>query len=205
MKKSTYKNCNAGHFYPASLDKCPFCKSENIGSGNEGSNEEKTLMMGNQGNNDDKTLITGDDNQKTTPLINVQNSGGGDDDRTVVVTGKPLSGEQQETYRATRKLVGWLVSYTLHELGVDFRLYEGQNVIGRDPKANIRIVEDTAMSSTHATMLYRGNSLYFRDEMSTNPSFINGEEVLPGNTIKLNDGDKILVGNTLFTLRMAIL
>ena len=32
----------------------------------------------------------------------------------------------QEVGRENRKLAGWLVSYTLNPLGMDFRLYEGK-------------------------------------------------------------------------------
>jgi pSer/pThr/pTyr-binding forkhead associated (FHA) protein len=41
--------------------------------------------------------------------------------------------------------------------------------------------------------------------MSTNPSFVNGEEVMPGNTVKLKDGDSIMVGKTVLLLRYAML
>lgn len=41
--------------------------------------------------------------------------------------------------RATRKIVGWVISYTLDEMGVDYRIYEGRNTIGCDPKTPFRL------------------------------------------------------------------
>jgi len=133
--------------------------------------------------------------------------GSGDDGRTVVVSSAKKSGEPGDVPKSTpsRKLVGWLVSYTINELGIDFRLYEGQNNIGRDGKNTIRITEDSSISSHHATILCRGGQFYLRDEMSTNPSFVNGEEVMPGNTIKLKDGDSIMVGKTVLLIRFSAL
>jgi hypothetical protein len=202
MSKSSYKNCSSGHFYPASLDKCPFCKSEvnevkqnNIVT----DNSDKTLIVGNQNQTgEDKTVIENQGKTEVYPVGNYEPQG----DKTIVVS----SGEsKKETVSYSRKLVGWLVSFTINENGVDFRLYEGQNVIGRDVKSDIRVVEDPSLSSKHATILYRSAGMYLRDEMSTNPSYVNGEEVMPGNTVKLNDGDSIQVGNTIFTLRFAVI
>jgi hypothetical protein len=204
MKQSSYKNCSSGHFYPASLDKCPFCKSEvnenkSAGSGNE--NGDKTLMMGNQNlDNADKTVIEGTENK--TVAYGSGNVETNSDKTMIVSTG--TNNEKKEVVNFSRKLVGWLVSFTINENGVDFRLYEGQNVIGRDVKSDIRVVEDPSLSAKHATILFRNGGMYLRDEMSTNPSFVNGEEVMPGNTVKVNDGDNIQVGKTIFTLRFAI-
>jgi hypothetical protein len=51
-----------------------------------------------------------------------------------------------ETARQTRKIVGWIISYSLDAMGLDFRIYEGNNTIGRDPENTITVASDSANS-----------------------------------------------------------
>lgn len=102
-----------------------------------------------------------------------------------------------------RKLVGWLVSFTLDESGRDFRLFEGKNLLGRNLSNDIRISQDGKISGEHATILYRGESFYVKDEMATNPSFHNEKEIKPGQTVEVKDGDTLKFGSNTFILRKA--
>ncbi len=105
--------------------------------------------------------------------------------------------------RSKRKLVGWLVSFTIDELGIDFRLYEGKNTIGSAPGNEITITGDKIVSSKHATVLFRKNKFRLKDEFSTNGTFLNGED-LDDEVLVLNDGDIIKVGDTLLKFRSAL-
>ncbi len=213
-----YKNCDKGHFYPATFSSCPHCQNQPEEPYSSGAaarsfpdETEKTALMGNGGVNPTQSSSNlGGASSVNRDTVKVGTPFGGasaDDGRTVVVSSGRKTGDRGETTKATpsRKLVGWLVSYTINELGIDFRLYEGQNNIGRDGKNTVRITEDSSISSHHATILYRGGQFYLRDEMSTNPSFVNGEEVMPGNTVKLKDGDSIMVGKTVLLLRFSVI
>lgn len=206
-----YKSCEKGHFYASTFESCPHCKNQFDLPSNNSSSEsnehdtDKTKIIGQSVNTTEN--VSGIDKtigNKTQRVSGQHSFPTNDDDKTRVVS-NPGKNPQSQSPSASRKLVGWLVSYTLSDLGVDFKLYEGQNVIGRDHNCNVRITEDSSISSKHATLLFRGNHFYLRDEMSTNPSFINQEEVMPGNTIKLNDGDKIRVGDTELCLRYALI
>lgn len=115
----------------------------------------------------------------------------------------PAPGVQKEAPRAQRKLVGWLVSYTIDDLGIDFRLYEGKNLIGSAPANEITIPNDKLVSSTHATILFRKNKFRLKDEFSTNGTYLNGED-LDDEVLVLNDGDVIRVGDTLLKFRSAL-
>ncbi len=208
-----YKNCEKGHFYPANLGSCPHCDAQNDsgfiqpeGNGRGIDDTDKTAIMGNKGDSTPGTMVA--DNQRETPLGETIPLGSpvsgysGSADRTVVFSGTGKKDDEKGSQpTSARKLVGWLVSYTITEFGVDFRLYEGQNNIGRDSSCTIRITEDSSISSKHATILFRNDQFYLRDEMSTNPSFVNGEEVMPGNTVRLNDGDSITIGKTELLVR----
>jgi len=111
-------------------------------------------------------------------------------------------GAQKEAPRAQRKLVGWLVSFTIDPLGIDFRLYEGKNMIGSAPGNEITILGDKLVSSKHATILFRNGKYRLKDEFSTNGTFLNGSD-LDDEVLNLTDGDIIKVGSTLLKFRSA--
>jgi hypothetical protein len=186
MANPSFKTCKEGHFYPSSNDQCPYCKKSNNDTSSENTvkipslNEEKTEMI----------------EEKTNTPVGI-NEG----DKTIIFSGDNATENKPQTN--IRRLVGWLVSYTLNENGIDFRLYEGKNTVGRAMESNIRISQDKMLSSLHATILYRGDSIYFKDEMSSNPSFVNEEEVMPGDTAKLKDGDVLKIGENTYLLRMS--
>lgn len=99
---------------------------------------------------------------------------------TIVTTGNKL-GVQQGTKIFTssnpaqeRKLVGFLVSYDLDERGKSFPLFEGKNLVGSDVVCDIVIENVPAVSGKHLSILYRKNVFSFKDEFSTNGTYING-------------------------------
>ena len=104
--------------------------------------------------------------------------------------------------RSSRKLVGWLVSYTLNDMGVDFKLFEGRNVIGRDLDCQIS-VNDPSVSAKHAVLLFRAGHYSITDQQSTSGTFVNGEDIELAPRY-LNDGDTIRVGKTAFKFRTSL-
>lgn len=126
---------------------------------------------------------------------------GEEDEVETVVT--PNGGEKvQRVYREARKLVGWLVSYTLDPLGVDFKLYEGRNVIGRDMDCSITLA-DKMVSAKHAVLLFRANKYSITDTQSSHGTFVNGEDI-ELEPRYLNDGDVITIGQTVLKFRSAL-
>ena len=119
--------------------------------------------------------------------------------RTVFGDGSDVS----SGYRTTRKLVGWLVSYSLDKMGVDFKLYEGRNIIGRDMDCNIT-VNDGMVSGKHAVLLYRANKYSITDSQSSHGTFVNGEDI-DLDPRYLSDGDTIKIGQTTFLFRTSLL
>ncbi len=105
----------------------------------------------------------------------------------------------QQTYREARKLVGWLVSYTLDPLGVDFKLYEGRNIIGRDMDCGIT-VNDNMVSSKHAVLLFRAGKYSITDSQSSHGTFVNDADI-ELDPYYLQDGDVIRIGQTVFKFR----
>ena len=115
-----------------------------------------------------------------------------------------INGQQAKVVseRSRRKLVGWLVTYSLDAMGVDYRLYEGKNIIGRDPRVQITI-PDPAISNTHATIRYLKGKFAIKDEMSSHGTSVNDKDIELG-AVYLNDGDLIQIGHTTLKFRIAL-
>jgi len=216
------KKCPNGHYYNDALPSCPYCSPDEsadvfdqtevpAGMDNDETagfddsiespdsfSANETIPFGGNRSSSGTDLIGG--GIAASPFLSGDT---GDSDKTIIIDGASPGGEQQENTRPNRKLVGWLVSYTLDELGMDFRLYEGKNVIGSDVSSDIAVLQDKSVSGKHATILYRNNKFLLRDELSTNGTFLNGE-IVEVETPVLQDGDIIKVGNTVFKFRTAL-
>ena len=183
------KQCINGHYYDSNIygDVCPFCPK---GTG--------TLINGGEtviGGDDGRTSIENSDNSATIPFAHQSLSQTGPVGGTVIRT----VGTSGETV-STRKLVGFLVTYDLLASGKSFNIYEGKNLVGSDSICDITITNDKSISGRHLTILFRASSFLFKDELSTNGTFINGEMKDEG---ALTDKDVIIIGATKFVF-MAI-
>lgn len=223
-----FKRCPNGHYYNESLTKCPYCPAtvtEKTAADNatsaEGAEFEKTrvvnpvsevsasTVVANSAANNRTQIVNSDvsrtmiNNMESKPSGNIfENSSFGktriidpDSSEEPTPDGKPAQA------RSTRKLVGWLVSYTIDEMGIDFKLYEGRNTIGTKPDNTITIINDSSISSHHVTILYRTGKYKIKDEMSSNGSYLNGVEMEAGDVYDLSDNDNIKLGNTEFKFK----
>lgn len=207
----SFNVCPSGHYYASSLNNCPFC-SPRGDSNRSNPNPDSTQVMG--GDADRTQVMGGGSDDRTQVMYGSSPSSKGsnesfDDDKTIIqrpVTNKSAGdgSEPSAPANSSRKLVGWLVSFTHDPFGTDYRIFEGQNTIGRETSSTIRIIHDKSISSRHATLLVRGGSFFVKDELSANPSYVNDQEVPPGSTVQLKDGDRIRFGATDFLFRTAI-
>ena len=221
MANGEFKKCLNGHYYQGAT--CPYCKGNSQGGGNP-TNLKTEAFIGGGGNTGAKTeAFPGGGASSTGTKTQVYEGFGGDtngytqpygsDGSTVVAPkqGRPanrtvfggeeesLSPDGQPTYRETRKLVGWLVSYTLDTMGVDFKLYEGRNIIGRGADCSISI-NDNMVSAKHSTLLFKAGRYAIKDEMSSHGTIVNGNDI-GLDPCYLQDGDEIKMGNTVFKFR----
>lgn len=188
---SEFKLCKNGHYYQQSLVECPYCPKPlsqppvrqaditQFTSEPELKSVEKTSSMSES------------TNQPTS-------SQPGNLAKTQIYTGEETSAGQPLPKAAPRKLVGWLVSFTVDPNGADFRLYEGRNSVGSDSANDVVVRNDSAISGKHLTILYRMGGFKFKDELSTNGTYVNNAFTEEGD---LKDGDTIRVGNTTFKFR----
>mgnify|MGYP001027002001 CR=1 FL=1 len=222
-----FKKCSNGHFYKEDLNACPYCPGGNAGSTGAsgaddlgktmvtsvnpggGSNEAKTEVFGAGGSSDsEKTQVYGNAGStgnaggvSSAPKRDLNRTfiAGMDEEEGISGDGSSIKSEP----RATRRIVGWIISYELDPMGVDYRIYEGTNTIGRDPKNTIIITKDTTISSEHVTILYRKGKFKIKDRMTANGTYVNGEELEVEEAYDLNDGDTVKVGNTVFRFKSA--
>lgn len=183
-----YVRCPKGHYYKAEFEECPFCKAaEEFGKapGPVNSHEDSATRIS-------EPLPPARESSSATMLID--NS----------VRQDPESGgfRMYEDTRGYRRMVGWLVSYTIDEMGADFKLYEGRNMIGRDPSCAI-CIKDPAASSSHAMLLYRSGRYSIMDQQSTTGTFVNDEDI-ELEPHYLQDGDMIRIGQTVFKFKSSL-
>ncbi len=112
------------------------------------------------------------------------------DRRTVVVSSPDVAG------KGKGKIVGWLISYSRNQDGVDFRVRAGFNRIGAHPACDL-VLEDETVSGSHAVIVFRDGRCLIKDELSRNGTFVNGVEITEARV--LQNYDQILIGNTQLT------
>lgn len=216
-----FKKCDIGHFYKEDLSACPYCpggtgatdnsvgndlnKTVVSGGGNPSvdSDNVSTQVFGSQGNNtdSDKTKVFGSESVAAPGQpkrdLNRTFIAGGSNEASVPT----VSASIDSAPRSARRIVGWILSYTLDPMGVDYRIYEGNNSIGREPGNSITITKDTTISGKHSNILYKKGKFYIKDEMAANGTFINDEELEIEKAYSLKDGDIIRLGNTVFIFK----
>jgi len=118
-------------------------------------------------------------------VINISSPIGG----TIIDSGTSVK------HKEGKKLVGFLVSYSITPLGEFFPVFEGRNYIGRDNSSNICIQEDALISGKHFSILYRpvDKIFKFKDEQSSNGTFVNEKLSDEG---ELKNFDTIVIGST---------
>lgn len=203
---SEYKQCPNGHYYQGTT--CPYCKNGNNAQGSKTSLKTEIFEgeggagVGFQGTSA-ATVMDVDGNAATVLDNGASATNQHYSNRTVFGDEEETeTGKVEKTYRSSRKLVGWLVSYTLDDMGVDYKLYEGRNIIGRDNDCNIT-VNDKMVSGKHAVILFRADKYSISDQQSSHGTFVNDEDIeLAPHYIK--DGDIIRIGETVFKFRSSL-
>ena len=95
---------------------------------------------------------------------------------------------------SSKRIVGWVVVEKGPQREMDFRLYEGQNRVGRNAGSQV-VLSDPLAGGAHAVINCEGGRFEIIDLASTNGTFLNDR---PGKIIReeLNSGDVIHIGDT---------
>lgn len=185
-------------------------ETETFGSG-PSNNNDKTQVFGGGSGSDAPTELLSENKSTASPTNQKRNL-----DRTFIgsipdptIIDNALNAERlaspaaNNAPRAVRRIVGWLISYSLDPCGIDWRIYEGTNTIGRDPKNSIIISKDPSISSEHVVILYRRGKFKIKDKMTANGTFKNGEELDVEEAYDLVDGDNLKLGESTFKFKSA--
>jgi hypothetical protein len=98
-----------------------------------------------------------------------------------------------------RPLVGWLVALTGPQQGEDFRVRDGQNVIGSGGDADIRL-QGAGVAARHASLRHRDGAFALTDLDSNTGTLLN-EGVASIVRESLKDGDVIRIAEICLKFR----
>ena len=163
------KQCLSGHFYNALRhDECPYCSGES-------------------------------DLQSVFPSVAVPSVTVRIEQEKIPAQGRSglstVAVIQQET--GSDPVVGWLICLNGEKRGRDFRLHADNNFVGRDPRMDVCIEDDLAVSrNNHAVISFDEKTGKFFISMAEGRSIIrvNGQPML--STAELSAFDEIVIGNT---------
>jgi pSer/pThr/pTyr-binding forkhead associated (FHA) protein len=94
-------------------------------------------------------------------------------------------------------IVGWLVALDGPQQGEDFRLHDGQNLIGADPAVDVRL-HGAGIATRHASLRHRDAVFTLTDLDSVHCTFLNDTPTSIARET-LVDGDRVRIGTV--TLR----
>jgi diguanylate cyclase (GGDEF)-like protein len=99
---------------------------------------------------------------------------------------------RKELTRRSQRDRAYLIVLAGSDVGKMFKLDEGETVIGRSHRADIRL-DDDSISRMHVKLNLSGTSVGIEDLGSSNGTLVNGERITSHG---LRDGDKIRLGET---------
>lgn len=159
------KLCSNGHQIDDSWDICPYCQRTGYQTTGGGSSAKTRLEV--------DSIVA----PKTTATASAPSSR-----RTVLLSERPTP----------RNLVGWLVALDGEQKGEDFRVRDGQNIVGSAPDCDI-VLRDETISGKHASLRYKDGKFYLTDLDSTNGTFLNGSNEAAAR-VELNSDDMVRFG-----------
>jgi hypothetical protein len=106
----------------------------------------------------------------------------------------PAAGRKTVILTEKRKppVVGWFVALTGEQKGEDFRIRDGQNIIGSASDADV-VLRDTAVSGKHASLRYKDQKFFLTDLDSSNGTYLN-DGTTPIAREELKDNDVVRIG-----------
>lgn len=119
----------------------------------------------------------------------------------------PVADSAATQYHAVGPVGGGVVAVLICKDGTArdeiYKVFDGENIIGRGDEAQIRTdPRDQSISRAHAQIIHESGNFGIKPlKEGTNPTFLNEDEVSGG--APLGDGDLIRVGNTILKFRVS--
>ncbi len=124
------------------------------------------------------------------PNYSAQGAGGAQE-RTQAIDIRGLEKAQQQ------QVVGWIVAQSGNHRGMDFRLFDGKNVIGTAANCDL-VVTDPYLSARHCTIRYENGNFMIIDLDSRNGTYVNQKRI---SKEELIDNDTVRLGKTEFKFK----
>jgi len=109
----------------------------------------------------------------------------------------PAAGGRKTVLLAEKRkppVVGWFVALNGEQKGEDFRVRDGQNILGSSSEADI-VIHDATVTAKHASLRYKDGKFSLTDLDSSNGTFINDNSE-PIAREELKDNDVVRLGET---------
>jgi Inner membrane component of T3SS, cytoplasmic domain len=90
-------------------------------------------------------------------------------------------------------VVGWFVALDGEQKGEDFRLREGQNIIGSEAVCDV-VLTNSTISAKHASLRYKEGKFILTDLDSSNGSYLNSQTEAIARE-ELRDNDVVRLGD----------
>jgi Inner membrane component of T3SS, cytoplasmic domain len=94
-------------------------------------------------------------------------------------------------------VVGWLVAMNGMQKGQDFRVRDGQNILGSAPNTDVQL-NDATVSAKHASLRYKEGKFFLTDLDSSNGTYVNDKEAAKE---ELHDNDVIRAGEVVLKFK----
>jgi len=188
-----FKTCKNGHNYDAALNECPYCPKSEVATAVKTATQNQKTVIDKQAD-----IVTAPEISKTKTEA-VKPAATSPTPQKTIVQEEPGKEKPVPKTPASTKLVGWIVSYDLDSAGIDFKIYEGRNKIGRSNLCNI-VVNNASISEEHALLYYGDNKLILQDELSAKGTIVNGKRI--SERVLLKDGDEIKLGDISFKIKI---
>jgi hypothetical protein len=168
------KRCDNGHFIDESWDICPYCPQET-------SEPEIAVVRPTRVPESAAAVAV----PAPTPMRQPTRGAGAAAAPAIALQSPPpvertVAASRLDTGTTKRYVVGWLIGLNSASRGESFPVRMGRNVIGRDRRSDVVIVDDQA-SSHHADLVFRPEERRFilMDHNSTNGTYVNENEIEP--------------------------
>lgn len=169
------KFCNNGHQMEDEWPICPYCQRTGF--------QNAAIVHGG-----DKTRI-----ESPSPFVSNSPANSAANAETAPLTVPQMRKTVMLSAVHREPVVGWLVAMNGRHKGQDFRLHDGQNIIGSSGSAEV-LLEDPAISAQHASVRYRDGVFSLTDLDSTNGTFVN-DGPQPVSRVDLKDNDVVRLGD----------
>lgn len=184
------KQCEKGHFYKATLDRCPVCEKKSQDKNNFRMKMKSDMFysdsISREKMNPSNETLAAKDYYETSRVQNYK-------------LPKPIINKEESEKASIKEnilpVVGWLVCIKGTEKGKDYRIHAGYNYIGRAATMDIVLSDDRVSGEKDCFIGYDSvEKKYFLGYVNgTNMILVNGRQI--NGFAEIKSGDYIVIGS----------